>query len=279
MDTKHKAAIVYDFDGTLARGNLQENSFLPEIGIEKGEFWNEVKALAREQDADEILAYMRLMLTKAESSRVKVTKEVLHKHGSNAPLFPGLSDGSWFDRLDEQVAKYDFELEHYIVSSGTLEMILGCSIASRFQKIFASSFMYEDDVAVWPSVAINYTSKTQFLFRINKGIDNVWNNEAVNAFMPDHTRRVPFERMIFIGDGDTDIPSMKMTTHQGGKAIAVYDPKKEDRDIKKISRLVSDNRVDFVAPADFSANSQLDIIVRGILGRFARKRGYIPKDD
>lgn len=278
-DQKPKAAIVYDFDGTLAKGNLQENSFLPEIGMDKAEFWALVKEQAKEHDADNILVYMRLMLQKANEAELKVTRENLKKHGEEAPLFDGLSDGSWFNRLDDHVSNYDFDLEHYIVSSGTLEMILGCPIASYFKKIFASSFIFESDVAVWPGVAINYTSKTQFLFRINKGIDNVWDNEGVNAFMPDKTRPVPFERMIFIGDGDTDIPSMKMTTYQGGHAIAVYDSPRDDINVRKISRLVSDSRVDFVAPADFSENGQLDIIVRGILGRIARRRGYIPSEE
>ena len=158
-------------------------------------------------------------------------------------------------------------------------MIEGCSIHSNFKKIFASSFAYDEDgVAIWPSVSINYTTKTQFLFRINKGINNTWNNEEINRWRPMNERPMPFERMIFIGDGDTDIPSMKMMRHQNGTAIAVFDPQEWNlaASQNKIHRLIAEDRTNYVAPADYSDGSQLDVTVRGVLGRIARQAGYRP---
>lgn len=276
MNTQKKTALIYDFDGTLAKGNLQETSFIPNIGMTKEEFWGEVKKRTKDYDADEILVYMHLMLEKAEEKGVKITSEDLEKHGREAFLFTGLEDKSWFNRINEFGHDHGLTIEHYIISSGIHEMIDGCSIKECFHHIFASKFIYIDKVAAWPGVGINYTTKTQYLFRINKGVDNHWDNESINGFMPEDERPIPFDRMIFLGDGDTDIPTMKMITHKGGHAIAVYDPEKKQQDLTKIHRLISDGRVEFVAPADYKDKSQLDIIVKGILGRVARNYGYRP---
>lgn len=265
------AAIVYDFDGTLARGNLQETSFIPDVGLTPAEFWTEVKRRTREYDADEILVYMHLMLEKAREKERSVTIEELRRHGEQAPLFPGLAGGEWFRRINSFAAAQGFQLRHYIVSSGIAEMIEGCPIKSEFTYIFASRYIYRDGKAEWPGLAINYTTKTQYLFRINKGIENCWNNEAINKYMREEERPVPFDRMIFLGDGDTDIPTMKMLTYQGGSSVAVYDEQRSARDLQKIHGLISDGRVEFVAPANYQENSQIDIIVKGIIGRMARK--------
>lgn len=277
MDEPKRTALIYDFDGTLARGNLQETSFIPNIGMTKEDFWAEVKARTRDHDADEILVYMHLMLDKAREKGVQVTVEDLRSHGEAAPLFPGLADKSWFDRINAHAAERGLVLEHYIVSSGIHEMIEGCVIRDAFRQVFASKFIYVEGVAAWPGVGINYTTKTQYLFRINKGIDNHWDNDSINSYMPEDERPIPFDRMIFLGDGDTDIPTMKMLTHKGGHSVAVYDTNRTDRDLKKIHKLISDGRVEFVAPADYEENTQIDIIVKGILGRIARKHGYRPK--
>jgi phosphoserine phosphatase len=277
MDEPKRTALIYDFDGTLARGNLQETSFIPNIGMTKEDFWTEVKARTRDHDADEILVYMHLMLDKAREKGVQVTLGDLRSHGDAAPLFPGLADKSWFARINAHAAERGLALEHYIVSSGIHEMIEGCAIRDAFRQVFASKFIYVEGVAAWPGVGINYTTKTQYLFRINKGIDNHWDNDSINSYMPEDERPIPFDRMIFLGDGDTDIPTMKMLTHKGGHSVAVYDTNRTDRDLKKIHKLISDGRVEFVAPADYEENSQIDIIVKGILGRIARKHGYRPK--
>lgn len=271
--TRHpyRTAIIYDFDGTLARGNIQERGFIPAIGKSPGEFWSMVKERAEKEDADEVLIYMLLMM---ELSQSPIRREELREHGKSAALFNGLSGGEWFRRINQYAHDHGLALDHYVISSGNFEMIEGCPIFECFRKVFASRYVFDDNGnAKWPSVAINYTTKTQYLFRINKGIDNNWNNEKINSFVPEAERPVPFKRMIFIGDGDTDIPAMKMTTFQGGHSIAVYDPKRETQDMNKIHRLIAQDRVNFVAPADYDVNSPLDVIIKGILGRIARESG------
>jgi hypothetical protein len=267
---QNQAAIVYDFDGTLARGNLQECSFIPKMNLTREDFWKAVKRRTKEEDADEILVYMHLMLEKARDAEEAVSKEMLREHGRKANLFSGLDGGAWFTRINAFATHHGLDLQHYIVSSGIEEMIRGCSIQRYFRKIYASKYIYQNDVAAWPGVAINYTTKTQYLFRINKGVENHWNNDDINKFMPESSRPVPFKRMIFLGDGETDIPTMKMLTYQGGHSIAVYDEARGDRDLEKIHKLIADGRVDFVAPANYEEHSQLDIIIKGILGRISR---------
>jgi hypothetical protein len=270
-----RTAIVYDFDGTLARGNIQEHTFLPELGVDKDVFWTEVGRLKQEHNADQILVYMWWMLQQARAKGVTVTRELLRKHGGATPLYQGLD--TWFDRINTYCAERGQRLEHYVVSSGNREIIEGCPIFTRFAGVFGSQFIYDAaGAAVWPGVAINYTTKTQFLFRINKGITNSWDDAAVNRWQPMNERPVPFTRMIFIGDGDTDIPSMKMVRHQGGYSIAVFDEDKwrETSSKAKLHRLIAEDRAHFVAPADYRDGSQLDVIVRGILGRFAIEAGY-----
>jgi phosphoserine phosphatase len=266
-NSKKKTALIYDFDGTLARGSLQECSFIPTMKMTREEFWSSVKTMTKAEDADEILVYMHFMLAKAKEAGVQVTREMLREHGRTAPLFPGLKDLSWFTRINAFGETHGLELQHYIVSSGIEEMIRGCTIQQEFHRIYASKYIYDDNIAAWPGVAINYTTKTQYLFRINKGVENHWDNEGINAYMPSRLRPIPFDRMIFLGDGDTDIPTMKMLTYQGGHSIAVYDEQREPKDLERIHRLISDDRVNFVAPANYEQNSQLDIIVKGILGR------------
>jgi len=270
-----RTALVYDFDGTLARGNVQEHSLLPELGISKDDFWAEVKRRTEEHDADEILVYMDYMLECARAVEHPVTRAALQEHGRDVPLFAGLD--SWFDRIDAYGRERGLAVEHYIVSSGNQELIEGSAIASRFERIFASRFMFDEaGEAFGPGLAINYTNKTQFLFRINKGIENCWDNAAVNRWMPLAERPVPFSRMIFYGDGETDIPSMKMVRHQGGYSIAVFDPDSfsEDRSQGKIHRLISEDRVHYVAPADYRRGHLLDVVTRGVLGRIAREEGW-----
>lgn len=262
-------ALIYDFDGTLAKGNLQEAQFLPELEINKDSFWAEVLERAKRQDADRILVYMQLMLEKARDKKVALTRERLRTFGGGINFFDGLADGGWFDRVNAFGATLGLDVHHFIISSGNHEIIEGCPIFDRFTRVFASRFAYENKVAAWPGVAVNYTGKTQFLFRINKGVENVWDDESVNAYTPDEARPYPFSRMVFLGDGDTDVPTMKMMTQKGGTSVAVYDPERDRRTLDKIDRLIAEGRVDFVAPADYTENSQLDIVVRGILGRIA----------
>jgi hypothetical protein len=267
-----RAAIVYDFDGTLARGNIQEHSFIPGVGVEVAEFWERSNGLAREHDADQILTYMYEMLVQSRARGVPLTREALQQHGRQVPFFAGVE--SWFGSINAYAASHGLALEHYVISSGIREMILGCPIAGELRQVYASSFLYDSDgQAVWPALAINYTTKTQYLFRINKGIDNCWDNEAINRWVPEDERRLPFANMIFVGDGETDIPSMKMVRHQGGSAVAVFDPEKWDRLQSRIYGLIAEDRTNFVAPADYTEGSQLTVTVRGLLGRIAARQG------
>ena len=269
MDHPKITAVIYDFDGTLAKGNLQEISFIPQMRLSREDFWKEVKERTKREDADEILVYMNLMLEKAREENQIVSKEMLSNHGRDAKLFPGLGDKSWFRRINSFAADHGLSIQHYVISSGIEEMILGCPIRDVFHKIYASKFIYRGNQADWPGVGINYTTKTQYLFRINKGVENHWDNVAINKFMPEGSRPIPFERMIFLGDGDTDIPTMKMLAYKGGHSIAVYDEGHTKSDLEKIHKLISESRVEFVAPANYEEDSQLDIIVKGILGRIA----------
>ncbi|NDC62415.1 MAG: haloacid dehalogenase-like hydrolase [Planctomycetia bacterium] len=271
MTSLLRTAIVYDFDGTLAPHNLPEHTFLPSLGIDDNEaFWRAVKEEARARDGCEILAYMHRMLEAAASRGVSVTRDLLHRHGRSVPLFAGVED--WFAEIDEYGRRKRLEIEHYVISSGIREFIEGCPIFPRFRRVFASAYAYDEQGrAKWPSTAINYTNKTQFLFRINKGIDNVWDNSAINAWMPRTERRIPFERMLFLGDGDTDIPSMKMVRQKGGQAVAVFDPVlfEQRKSQGRLERLIAENRVDYVAAADYTRDSLLSVVVRGILGRMS----------
>lgn len=271
---KARVALVYDFDGTLAPGNMQEQSFLPAVGGDPKAFWAEAKERAKQHDMDEILSYMELMLERSKSQNQPITRETFKGYGKRVGYFPGVKD--WFDRINAHAKEAGVAPAHFIISSGNLETIQGTSIARHFERIFASCFRYDvNDVAVWPAHAVNYTNKAQFLFRINKGIDNVHDTEAINRWMHNDARELPFERMIFIGDGDTDIPSMKMVTSQGGCAIAVLDPYQwtEPRSLDKVARLIAEDRVSYVAPADYQPQSQLDVIVKGALGRIALRAG------
>jgi phosphoserine phosphatase len=268
-----RAAIVYDFDGTLAPGNIQEHRLIPEyLGTDKTEFWKEVARRKQAYDADQILIYMQLILERAAALRQMITKEVLMRHAHGVELFEGVED--WFERINTHAFASGLELEHYIISSANEEMIQGSGIAHCFQQIFASKYLYDEQGnAVWPAAVVNYTTKTQYLFRINKGVHSYWNDDEVNRWIPMQDRPIPFERMIYIGDGDTDIPSMKMVRHQGGHSIAVFDPKQWQRGEaqEKAYKLIAEDRAHFVVPADYTEGSQLHVTVKGILGRIARR--------
>ncbi len=276
-----KTALIYDFDGTLARGNMQEVTFIPSVGMGIGDFWGEADRLTREADGDNILMYMQLMLQRARENGAPITRATLREHGHDVKLFDGLKTDltgpGWFDRINALGAEWGLEIEHYIVSAGLEEMIEGCPIRDAFTHVFASHFAYDaDGTAVWPAVGVNYTTKTQYLFRINKGVKNHYEHEAINRFMPDDARPIPFERMIFLGDGDTDVPTMKMMHTKGGFSIAVYDPRNSERDQQKIYSLISEDRVNFVAAADYREGRPLDLIVKGLLGRIAITAGTMP---
>lgn len=257
--------IAYDFDGTLASGNMQEYDFIPKLHINSDDFWREVRETAKEHNADQILAYMYQMLKKAESAEVQVRKSDFHKYGEQIKLFPGVAE--WFQRVNDYGRAKSIRVEHYIVSSGLREMVEGTSIAKDFKAIYASGFMYDHHgVARWPALAINYTTKTQYLFRINKGSLAVYDNSIINSYVPHEERPVPFENMIFIGDGETDIPCMRLVKDQGGHSISVYNSNKKGAK-KAAEQLLNDKRVSLVAPADYREGKTIDQAVKAMIDK------------
>lgn len=264
-------AIAYDFDGTLSPGNMQEHSFIPRLGIDNGSFWKEANEKARTHDMDEILAYMQLMLQKAAEKQIPITRNAFLEYGRKITFFNGVQ--TFFERINTYAAERHAHTDHYIISSGIRDIIHGTEIAGNFAGIFASGFVFDvNDVAVWPALAINYTNKTQYLFRINKGIANSWDNSTINKFVAMEERPVPFSRMIYIGDGETDVPAMKMIKYQGGTAIAVYDPAKrrtKDKPSAKevCEQLIAQDRADYIAPTDYSEGSKLDLIIKALINK------------
>ncbi|MEM8587144.1 MAG: HAD family hydrolase [Pseudomonadota bacterium] len=270
-------AIVYDFDGTLAPGNMQERDFIPALKMKSRDFWRRVKAEAEKHDADEILSYMHLMLDRAQAHQVTVRKQDFQNYGKNLPLFNGLVDyveqdenkDGWFDRIKKYATLSGIKAEHYIVSSGMREMVEGSAIAKHFRMIYASGFMYDHHgVANWPALALNYTTKTQYIFRINKGSLRVYDHSKINRHIPKKEREVPFENMIFIGDGETDIPCFRLVTEQGGNAIAVYKPNTRGAR-SRCEEYVKQGRVKFIAPADYRDGRPVDRIVKSIIDKLA----------
>jgi len=256
-------AIAYDFDGTLSPGNMQEYGFMRKLGYkDPDQFWSKCQELAKKQQADSVLAYMKTMLDESARKGVSFSKRDFCEYGRSVRLFKGVS--TWFSRINAYAAERGICLKHYIISSGLKEMIEGTSIAKEFNKIFASSFMYDEKgVAFWAGVAINYTTKTQFLFRINKGCLDINDNKGINHYLPQKKRAVPFSQMVYIGDGTTDIPCMRVVKSSGGYAIAVYQDKKQPQN------LIQEGRVNIAAHADYSPNSAIDKYVKSIIDKIA----------
>ena len=258
-------ALIYDFDGTLAPGNMQEYDFIPAVGKSNIEFWHEANTLAEEQDADQVLTYMARMLQAAQSKGLSLRREAFRESGRNVQFYDGVTE--WFKRINEYGRERGVNILHYVNSSGLKEIIEGTAIAHEFKNIYACSFLYNvDGIAYWPAVAVNYTNKTQFIFKINKGVESVFDTKDVNRFMEESKRPVPFRRMIYFGDGTTDIPCMKLVKNFGGHSIAVYNPKEEGQRTV-LNDLIRDNRVNHVCPADYSDGSEIDTIVKTIIDK------------
>ncbi|MFI3293451.1 MAG: HAD family hydrolase [Rikenellaceae bacterium] len=265
MEQKIKVAIVYDFDGTLSPKNMQEYSFIPELGVTPEEFWHEADVVARGQDGDSVLAYMSCMVEMARQRGIALSKDNFKRWGSAIELYAGVEE--WFARINEYGAQRGIEIQHYVNSSGIKEMIEGCKIAEEFYKIYACSFLYNNEgEAYWPGVAINYTNKTQFIFKINKGIETVHDNTRVNEYVEEYLRPIPFRHIIFVGDGMTDIPCMRLVKNGGGYAVAVYDPSHEDVPHTMLP-LVQHNRVNHVCKADYRKGEEMDRLLERILDK------------
>ena len=266
-EPKPTVALIYDFDGTLAPGNMQEYDFIPAVGKSNREFWSEANALAEEQDADMVLTYMARMIQAARSKGLSLRREAFRESGRRVALYRGVRE--WFARINDYGARRGMHIVHYINSSGLKEIIEGTEIAGEFRKIYACSFLYDvDGIAYWPAVAVNYTNKTQFIFKINKGVESVSDSKLVNRYIPENERPVPFSRMIYVGDGTTDIPCMRLVKNYGGHSIAVYNPEQKGAH-KEMASLIQDNRVNHVCPADYSEGSEMDLLVKTVIDKIA----------
>lgn len=267
---KHKEdqpvlAICYDFDKTLSPKDMQAQGYIQSVGCDVEAFWRESNALARKNGMDSNLAYMYQMVQKAQG-RFVLSRQALETYGAKVALFPGVEQ--WFRRIRQFGVQMGVIVEHYIISSGLKEMIEGTRMAKEgaFEQIYASCFYYDENgVARWPAQAINYTSKTQFLFRIKKGVLDV-NDPGVNDFFPPEQVRIPFRNMVYIGDSDTDVPCMKLVNSYGGHAIGVYDP---EAGAEKVHRMMRDDRIRYFVPADYREGSELDRLIRAIIRKTA----------
>ena len=259
-------AIVYDFDKTLCDRDMQEYSFIPSLGMEADKFWEATDSFVAREKMDKILGCMYMMLNEARKNNKYITKEYLNSLGTDINFFDGLE--GWFERINEYGSRLGLKIEHYIISSGLREIIKGTKISKYFKEIYACDFLYDElGYAIWPKMSVNYTTKTQFLSRINKGVLDISDDELLNRKMLDEDRRISTKNMIYLGDGFTDIPSMRMTRENGGYAIAVY----QNNDKKIVYDLLKDNRIDFYAEADYRENFEIDKLIKNILNDIAIK--------
>ena len=257
-------AFLYDFDKTLCTTDMQDYAFIPSLGMTPAEFWAEANGFGHRNRMDGILAYMYTMIREAERRDRPFTRADLVEKGRSIVLFPGVED--WFRRINDFGARQGVQVEHYIISSGLREIIEGSSISGEFKEIYASEFYYDENGApLWPKLAVNFTAKTQFVYRINKGVLDVSNDRDLNASMPDDSKRVPFPNMIYMGDGLSDVPCMKMMRAYGGQAIAVY----QESNRPGVEDLLAKGRVDFIFPADYRAGSALEATVQDIIRKMA----------
>jgi 2-hydroxy-3-keto-5-methylthiopentenyl-1-phosphate phosphatase len=257
-------AFLYDFDKTLCTTDMQNYAFIPSLGMTPAEFWPVANGFGSANRMDGILAYMYTMIRESEKRNMPLTREKLINMGRDIVLYPGVED--WFRRINAFGTEQGVQVEHYVISSGLKEIIEGSSISDAFKEIYASEFYYDESgKPVWPKLAVNFTAKTQFVYRINKGVLDVSDDKTLNDSMPDDSKRVPFTNMIYVGDGLSDVPCMKMMRAYGGQAIAVY----QETNRMAVEDLMAKHRVDFIFKADYSEGTPLDLTVKNIIRKMA----------
>ena len=253
-------AFLYDFDKTLCTTDMEDYAFIPSLGYTPAEFWGKANAFGWENRMDGLLAYMYTMIQECAAQNIKLDRAFLNHCGESIQLFPGVRE--WFARINAFGESLGVQVELYVISYGLREIIEGSGIAQEFREIYACEFYYnENGDACWPKLDVNFTNKTQFVYRINKGILDVSRDKELNDSMPDDSKRVPFTNMIYMGDGLSDVPCMKMMRAYGGQAIAVYQASNR----QGVEKLLADGRVDFIFPADYREGMELDRTVRDIL--------------
>ena len=261
---KPTIGILYDFDKTLCTTDMQEYDLIKNLGMTPSEFWGAAAEITKKHEVEKILAYMFVMIQKCKEKGIKLTEEYLRSCGQHVELFNGVL--TWFDRINEYGRSQGVEIEHYIISSGTYEIIQGTPIAKYFKRIYACRYMYDENgEALWPALAINYTLKTQYIYRISKGTLDVTDDYNLNRQQDESLRRIAYHNMIYIGDGLTDIPCMKLVKERGGKSIAVY----PEGNREHVKPLVEDARINYVCVADYSPESPLEKIVKLMIEKMA----------
>ncbi len=264
IGTMKKVALLYDFDKTLCTKDMQEYSLIPSLGYDDPmEFWAEVTALSKENKMDSISAYLYLLQKKFEEQGRPLKKSDFENLGKDIVLYNGVD--TWFERINAYGLAHGLEIEHYIISSGMSEIIEGTSIAHEFRKIYSCRYYYDgNNIAKWPAVIVNYTTKTQYIFRINKQVLDENDDKELNDYYDPKKRPVPFERMVYIADGLTDVPCMRLVKLYGGRSIAVYSSRsKKARETAE--KLINDGRADYMCQADYSENSDMENLMKMIL--------------
>ena len=255
MTKKTVVAICYDFDKTLATNDMQAFAFIPNMNMTEEEFWNECDIFSKTYGTDSTLSYLRVMIDEAKAHNIKLTKEYLNQCGKSIKFFEGVT--TWFKRINNFADEHNIEVEHYIISSGNKEILEGSSIYDEFKQVYGCEFLYDNDgVAYWPKTIVNYTLKTQYLFRICKGTTDLTDDEQVNQRI--EKKHVEFRNMIYIGDGVTDVPCMTLVKEKGGTAISVYPKGKKEKSLQ----LLQDNRVNYALKSDFKAGSELENLIK-----------------
>ena len=264
MTKRPIVAFLYDFDKTLCTTDMEDYAFIPSLGYTPAEFWAKANGFGRENKMDGLLAYMYTMIRECAAQGIRLDRDYLVRSGEAIELFPGVRE--WFARITAYGADLGVDVEHYVISSGLREIIEGSGIAHEFKQIYACEFYYDENgLAAWPKLDVNFTNKTQFVYRINKGILDIARDKELNDSMPDDSKRVPFTNMVYVGDGLSDVPCMKMMRAYGGQAVAVY--QKSNR--AGVEKLLQDGRVDFIFPADYREGTEFDKTVHNILRKMA----------
>ncbi len=272
MKNKPIVAIMYDFDKTLSSDDMQNFGFVPSLNMTPAEFWSLTQEVGEKEGLEGTMAYMYMMVKCCKDKGIKLTKSLLNEVGKNIKYYEGVT--TWFKRINQFAEEQGLEVEHYIISSGNKEIVDGCSIAPNFKQIYGCEFFFnEDGEAIWPKISINYTSKTQFLFRISKGALDASDDKTVNTKI--ETKRIPFHNFIYLGDGLTDVPCMQLVKEKGGKSIAIY-PKGNK---EKVIKLFEEGRVNYLCSADYKAGSNLEKIIKLILTQMALTSTLLSKEN
>lgn len=258
-------AIMYDFDKTLSTTDMQNYDFIPALGLSPEEFWGQTGEFSKRTGCERILSYMYMMIAKSKERNINLTRDFLRDCGKNIKYHPGVT--TWFQRINDIAASRGVKVEHYLVSSGTKEILEGCSIYDCFTKVYGCEFYYENGVPVWPKLAINYTQKTQFFFRIAKGVTNLKDDDNVNKKTGESGLRIPYNNIAYIGDGMTDVACMTLVNKNGGYSIGVY----TDANKESVTQIRKDKRCRFIVKADYSQNSDMEKVFSLIIDDIANR--------